>query len=122
EDNRLSEVVCFIAKDEVVGTEICGDAKPAHSMNGFAAEGHGRAERELHAFDGTGDEDAGCHFDAHANGLKPRPETALDSDAAIKASDGADLWIGEWQGDGSQVIGRNTDVAVADDEDVMGCV
>ncbi len=50
EDDGLAEFVGFVAEDEVVRTEVGGDFKAAHAPNGFAAEGHGGAEGELHAF------------------------------------------------------------------------
>ena len=79
EDNGLAELVGFIAEDEVVGAVVCGDAEAAHAADGFAAKGHGGAEGELHAFKTARDEDAGGHFNGHADGFKARPEAAFRS-------------------------------------------
>src|SRR6185312_1455180 len=95
QDHRLAELVRFISKDEVVGMEIGRNTKATHSANGLATERHGGAKHELHAFHGAGDKDAGCHFDAHAHGIEPRPEAAMDGHSAIKTGDGADLGIGK---------------------------
>src|SRR5208282_1090029 len=109
----------FVAEDEIVGAVVGGDAEATHAADGLAPEGHGGAERELHAFHGAGGEDAGGHFDRHADSFKPRPEAALSGHAAIKAAHAAYALAGKGQRHGAQVIRRHAHVAVGDDEDFV---
>jgi hypothetical protein len=102
EGDGLAELVGLVAEDEIVGAVVGGDAEAAHPADGFAAEGHGGAERELHALHGASGKDTGRHFDGHADGLEARPEAAPDpilrGDAAIEAAHAADALVSEGEG------------------------
>ncbi len=119
ENNRLAELEGLVAEHKIVGAIVGGDFESAHLSDGRTAKSHRGTEHELHAFHGARSQNARGHFDGHSHGFKPGPNSALDRDAAIRAGEPADSRVGEGQRDGAQIIGRDADVAVADDENVV---
>jgi len=119
QDYRFAEFECLVAEDEIVGAIVGCDLEPAHFSDRRAAKCHRWPQHELHAFHGSGSENAAGHFYGHADGFKARPETALYGNAAIGAGHATDVRVGEREGNGAEVVRGDADVAVADDEDVM---
>ena len=79
-----------VSEDKIVGIVVGNWLEAADFFDGSLAHDHGGAEGKLHALEHIGDEDAGGHLDAHADGLELRPES-MAGDAAVEAGDHADV-------------------------------
>src|ERR1700685_1822095 len=91
----FAELESLVAKDEIVGAIVGCDFESAHAPDGFAPEGHGGPEHELHAFHGACCKHSTGHFDRHANGLNASPESSFGCYAPVRAGHSTNIWVGE---------------------------
>ena len=120
--HRLAQFVSFVAQHKIVGAIVGRYFEATHFSDGFAAKGHGGAERKLHAFHHARHENARSHLHAHAYGLKPRPQAALAGHSSIGAAHAAHALLHKRHGHVAKIIARHSNVTVADDEYVVGGV
>ena len=83
----------------------------AHVRHGLAADGHARADSELHSFEQARHQDAGHEFGIHADDFELRPRI-LAGHGAVRASNQAKRGIFEFGGDGAQQIRADPRVAI----------
>ena len=115
ENNFVSELGNSISQQVVIGTIFRQCANPTGLFHHFAAGGHGRTKRELHAFQKFGRHHSGRHLHRHPQRLESRPDASCRH-SAIEARNRAHLRIQQRTYDFVNVVRLNVNVAVAEDE------
>ncbi len=107
-----------LAHDEIFGEVILENVEAADGVEGLAARGDGGSQREAHAFEHPGSEDAAHEFGVKADGFEQRPETAA-GDGAIWAGGETERGVLKFGGESAQHVGGNADVAIGHDDQVV---
>src|SRR5437867_2131115 len=103
---------------EIVGATFHQRFEPSDLGQAGLRRRHGGAECEADAFETAGGENPRSKVGGNANGFEVRGQPPVRC-ATIQAGDGADRRVAKWRGHGSKIAGRDVDVAVAHDKEVV---
>lgn len=106
------------ADEEIIGGTIFDNGIAAERFEVVAGGDDGLAKSELDTVKLPSDENAGKEIGDHADGLQMLRKGVLFN-GDIKAGDAAYIGIAKRCDDGAEIAGRNANVGVIDDEDVV---
>src|SRR5664279_4539837 len=108
-----------VTEDEVIGVKICSRANATGGFYRVTPHRHHGAQGKLHAVHHLSYENARRHRDRHSQGLELRPDTA-SRNALVKTRHHPHLRIQQGRYYVTQEVGTNQDIAIADNEKLIG--